>query len=546
VNSRFIPDFQIRNGGTASGDWSIADCWKALYRHKWMLAAITGAGLLIASLVSLVQPRWYRSQASLEVQGINENFLDLREIYQNASPGPDIDGTYLQTQAEIVEEDAVLEQVIQKLNLPDTVEALRRNISVNFNRGSRILRISAEARSPKLAADIANATAAALIERNVANRQQAARQTYEALKAQLADLRERRRYSDEEPDSANRRFYEATVERADAAKLASSLPQSNIKIISTATPANRPFKPNKPLNFAIGLFAGLLLGAGWVLLREQTDSALHAPGDASACLPVPELGAIPEAGGTGSRLVRFRGGDPNLPVERAALEQQFSRVSEAFRATLASILSAGSSAGPSRVLVVTSSQPMEGKTTVVSNLGIALAGIHNRVLLIDGDMRRPRLHKVFDQPNSWGLSDLLREKNAIEEVPVDALVKKTAIPHLYLLPSGTSTENVFSLLYSGRLERLLPRFREEFDYVLVDAPPCLEFADARIMARYAEQLLLVVRADYTGRQTAQTAARRLLLDGISVMGVILNRWDPAYSREYAYASQSGLEPQEAR
>ncbi len=121
MNSDFIPDFQIRNGGTHRGDdWSIAECWKALYRRKWLLATITGAGLLIAGLVSLAQPRWYRSQASLEVQGINENFLDLREIYQNASPGPDIDGTYLQTQAEIVEEDAVLEQVIQRLNLPDT------------------------------------------------------------------------------------------------------------------------------------------------------------------------------------------------------------------------------------------------------------------------------------------------------------------------------------------------------------------------------------------------------------------------------------------
>jgi Mrp family chromosome partitioning ATPase len=114
------------------------------------------------------------------------------------------------------------------------------------------------------------------------------------------------------------------------------------------------------------------------------------------------------------------------------------------------------------------------------------------------------------------------------------------------LPSGASPDNVFSLLYSGRLERLLQRFRQEFDYVLVDAPPCLEFADARIMARCAEQLLLVVRADHTDRQTAQAALRRLSLDGISVLGVILNRWDPAYSDGYAYAYQSGLARQDAR
>jgi receptor protein-tyrosine kinase len=184
---------------------------------------------------------------------------------------------------------------------------------------------------------------------------------------------------------------------------------------------------------------------------------------------------------------------------------------------------------------------MEGKTTVVSNLGIALAEISGRVLLIDGDMRRPRLHKVFDQANSWGLSDVLSEKNAIEDLKLDVLVKKTAIPHLYLLPSGACSDNIFGLLCSGRMARLLPRFRQEFDYVLVDAPPCLEFADARIMARHAEGLLLVVRADYTEKKTAQAAVQRLSSDGIPVMGVILNRWDPSRSDLYGYGPDYSLD-----
>ena len=180
----------------------------------------------------------------------------------------------------------------------------------------------------------------------------------------------------------------------------------------------------------------------------------------------------------------------------------------------------------------------------MSNLGIALAEISSKVLLIDGDMRRPRLHRVFDQANSWGLSDLLSEQNAIDELPLDVLVRKTAVPHLYLLPSGACTENIFGLLYSGRMSRLLPRFRQEFDYVLVDAPPCLEFADARIMARYAEKLLLVVRANYTYRKTANAAVQRLLLDGIPVMGVILNRWDSERSDMYRYPRFHGMTRQD--
>ena len=176
---------------------------------------------------------------------------------------------------------------------------------------------------------------------------------------------------------------------------------------------------------------------------------------------------------------------------------------------------------------------MEGKTTVVSNLGFALAETGSQVLLIDGDMRRPQLHRIFDQANSWGLSDVLREWNSIEELPLKVLVKKTAVPNLYLLPGGAVHGQHFGLLHSGRMSKLLARFREEFDYVLVDAPPCLEFADARNMARYADGLVLVVRARYTERKTAQAAVQRLECDGIRVTGVILNGWDPSRSDRMA-------------
>jgi receptor protein-tyrosine kinase len=215
-------------------------------------------------------------------------------------------------------------------------------------------------------------------------------------------------------------------------------------------------------------------------------------------------------------------------VQRAARPQAISELSESVRATLASILSANRSGDThSHFFAITSSRPMEGTTTVVGNLGIALAEICAKVLLIDADLRRPRLHKLFGEANSWGLSDILGEKNAIEDLPLEALVKKTLVPHLYILPSGACTNNIFGLLCAGRMARLFPRFRREFDYVLVDVPPCLEFADARIIARYVEKVLLVVRANYTDIRTVQAGVHRLLLDGLPVMGFILNRWDPA-------------------
>lgn len=577
---------QFRIAGPGAGDdaqdtpfehrqeWSILECAQTLYRNRTTLAWIACAGLAAALLLSLLQPKLYQSQASIEIQGVNDNFLNLREISPTVESGA-AEAVLMQTQVEILQDPGLLEKVVKKLGLenrPDfigaqnplaawkgapsstaaAVETLRKNLNIELVRGSRIIHVQYQASDPQTAAELANAVAQMFIDENIAARQLAARATHDSLVGALDEVRSRLGRPEKAaraPRAAaygaasreaedNRRFHDAMLERIKDARVAAVVPQSTIRMVSGAQPSDRPYKPNLPLNLAIGLLGGLIAGIALVTLREQNNARLHAPGDAALCLAVPELGAIPlvkPAGGVG-RLLRGNvpllqaDGDPGGPL---------NGLSEPFRATLASILSAGSNADSPRMFVVTSPRAGEGKTTVVSHLGITLAEISKRVLLIDGDMRRPRLHKIFDQPNGWGLSDLLREKNAVEDLPLDALVRKTAIPHLYLLPSGASADNIFSLLCSGRLSRLMPRFRSEFDYVLVDAPPCLEFADARIMARYVEEIVLVVQADSTDRRIAQAAIQRLLLDRIAVAGVILNGWDPARSDRYGYYPRFG-------
>jgi receptor protein-tyrosine kinase len=552
-------------------EWSLAECACILYRRRPTLAAITGLGILAAAIITLLQPRLYQSTAAIEIQGVNDNFLNLRDIYPMAAATTALDAAYIQTQAEILQNDLLIEQAVQEVlaaqagsgTRPDrkTVEALTKNIEIFPSRTSRVVRIAAFARDPKLAADLANRLASDFIEQSIETRQRAARETRRLLSGQLDEIRNSLLKSEAalagyengwaaRPHTAlkrevddNRRFYDAIAQKINEAAVASVVRQSNFRLISPARPGSRPYKPNAPLNLGIGLIGGLLAAIAWVMLREQTNSALRAPGEAGLCLTLPELGAIPTAPQHGSRQWRLLGAGRGAAPETASLER-FSTVSESFRATLASILSASHNGGHPRSLAVTSSQPMEGKTTVVGNLGLALAEISNKVLLLDGDMRRPRLHKMFGEANSWGLSDLLREKNAIEDLPLEALVRRTAAPHLYLLPSGACADNIFSLLCSGRMARLMKRFREEFDYVLVDAPPCLEFTDARIMARYVEGVLLVVRANYTEKKTAQAAVQRLVLDGSPVMGVILNHWDPERGDPYGYAVSYGLGGQE--
>lgn len=336
---------------------------------------------------------------------------------------------------------------------------------------------------------------------------------------------------------ANRQFYEAMQQRVNEARVASAIRETNIRLVGPAEPAPTPYTPNVPLNLAIGLASGLILGLCAALYREQTNNRLRIPGDATSWLSLPELGAIPKArvqSKAAGKLLTAVDGDGQ--VERMTWNSGFSDVSESFRSTVASILSAAGKDGSSRALTVTSAVPGEGKTTVVSNLGIALAEIHSRVLLIDGDMRHPRLHKVFNATNNWGLSDLLQDKNDVSTVPLECLARKTDVPRLHLLPSGPCPEAIFALLCSERMDQLMERYRKEFDFIIIDTPPCLEFADSRILARYTEGALLVVRAEYTDKQTAQAAARRLVLDGIPVMGSVLNDWNPsAEGRPYSYS-----------
>ena len=574
-------------------EWSAIDCLRTLYNRKLTLLCVIGACCLAATLLSLAQPRLYRSEASLEIQGVNEDFLNARDIYPTVASTSDAAGTYIQTQAEALQQEALIEQVVKKLrletqpeferglsvwqrfgsrggsgsgsvpNLRNAVEIVKKNLNVVSSRTSRIIQIAYDSRNPQLAADVANTLAQTFIEQGIEVKQRAAQQTQKSLSLQLEVLKNKLLRSEAELAAeehanrtprfishsmlnlelgADRRFYETMLQRVNDSRIAAAVPESNIRLLGPARAAMQPYKPNWPLNLAIGMFAGLIGSAGWVMLREQSNSFLRAPGEAGMYLTLPELGAIPQAANP-SLLGRRPGesSDGGLAIERAAMDQQLSGLSESFRATLASILSSARHGVHSPVLVFTSAQASEGKTTVMSNLGIGLAEIGNKVLMIDGDTRRPRLHKVFDQANSWGLSDVLREKNAIEDLPLDVIVKRTAVPGLYLLPSGVCVDNIFALLWSGRMARLFPRFRQEFDYVLVDAPPCLEFADARIMARYADQLLLVVRANYTDRRMAQAAVQRLLLDGNRMMGVILNRWNPTQNDMYRYAFYNGLD-----
>ena len=277
-----------------------------------------------------------------------------------------------------------------------------------------------------------------------------------------------------------RKLYDTTLQKGKEASIASALRPVNARIVDSARSPRVPFKPNLSWNLVLGLLGGIVSAAALVMVRERADGSIRVPGSVPMYLNLRELGVIPAAksdpdllAGNGRPLKSLSAGSPAVSnvttlrrtqnvesVELTTWNRKASLLAEAFRATLISILSSEDSGCRRQVILVTSPSPQEGKSTVITNLAIALAEINRRVLIVDADMRRPRIHTVFNQANTSGLSDLLREKTPCEDYPAEALARKTQVPRLFLLPSGPGCVNVSRLLYSPRMVQLVAQAPE--------------------------------------------------------------------------------------
>jgi len=266
-------------------------------------------------------------------------------------------------------------------------------------------------------------------------------------------------------------------------------------------------------------------------------------------LNLPELGIIPSEkavslkrlyGAYTPTVSNGQTGKGGNSLDLAVWNRKPSLLAESFHATVTSILFSNRSGHPPQVLVLSSAGPSEGKSTISSNLAVALAEINQRVVLIDGDMRRPRLHTIFGVPNEQGLSNLLKGKEGILGRPDVSILQPTEVPGLYLLSSGPSVTNASNLLHSPRLWELLRVLRNEFDAILIDTPPMLHLADARVLGQHCDAVILVARAGKTTRDAALAARQKFQEDGTPILGTILNDWDPnssGYGNGYGYGGK---------
>ncbi len=311
--------------------------------------------------------------------------------------------------------------------------------------------------------------------------------------------------------NTNRILYDGLLQRFKELNAAAGISASNIAVIDNADPPLGPSSPNLMTNLLIGLILGSGLAAGVALVRDQFDDSIRVPEDVEHKLDLSLLGVIPKS-------------DDDVGEEIADPK---SAVSEAYSSLGGSLLYSTSEGLP-QVMLITSAQPTEGKSTTSFAIATGFARIGRRTVLIDADLRRPSLHRRIGTGNEAGMTTLLTSSDAVETAIIAA-----AQPGLSLITSGPIPPAPTELIASHRMQALLDELAEKFDVVIIDSPPILGLADAPLMAPLADGVIMVIEADRSRRGTLKASLRRLRAMRPLILGAVLTKFD-ARKSSYGY------------
>ncbi|HVB98577.1 MAG TPA: polysaccharide biosynthesis tyrosine autokinase [Candidatus Dormibacteraeota bacterium] len=329
----------------------------------------------------------------------------------------------------------------------------------------------------------------------------------------------------------NQQLYQKLLERLKNAEVSAGLKATNIHVLDWASYPVSPVRPKKAVDIAAGLLSGLLAGLTLAFVQEGLDTSVKRPEELEGVIGAPVLGVIPEAGKfSGEREWLARGkGARSDGVERCVLKLPNSPLAEAYRTLRTSVLRSSPS-GPPQVLLFTSTQPREGKTSTCINLALSLAQLDKRVLLIDGDLRRGQVRKALRLSPPAGLSDIL----AGGAPPEMALTQVDEAPNLWVLPAGPRPSSPADLLSSPMMEQFMADFRQRFEFILIDSPPLLLVADPTILSPFADGIILVTSSETTALKAVSRASRILETAGEKLLGAVVNRADARHGNDYDY------------
>lgn len=331
---------------------------------------------------------------------------------------------------------------------------------------------------------------------------------------------------------SNRSQYDSLISKLNDVGVGADLKNANANVLDFAIVPDRPHSPRLLLNLALGLILAAAAAAGGIFVLELINNTFAIPDQVESELQLPVLGVLP---------------DVNADKITDEMADEKSGLSEAYR-TLRTSLQFTGTEGAIKTLLITSSEPSEGKSTTVFKLAQDFAALGRSILVIDADMRKPRMHRMFNTDIGIGLSNLL--SNVVHQNDVQKIFRQTDNPHVSFLSAGTIPPNPSDLLMSSKMGLALHYVARKYDLVIVDAPPIMGLSDAVILGRLVDSTLLVVAAKQSHRKAAKAAAKRMRAAGANIVGVAfskfaVNRTDYNYAYRYMnhnYYNYGGDDP----
>lgn len=564
---------------TTNEELDLSYCINLVFKRFWLLVAMVALGLVAAVLVNLLMRPAYKATALMMINKEDAGKIDATPYGSFAS-----EEDYYRTQYQLLQSRSLLSKVYTKMKLgqveefanPNGLKKLEKSLDVAPITRSRLVNVSATAYDPTLAADIVNTLTDTFVADNVSNRvfmgqdviaalESTERSSAEqellnsmpqvvnsdfikTLKQQASKLAADRarllaKYTTNHPDvisvqnqldAVNSQINTETRRLVQSIKieLSGQFSGNNIRVIDPAVTPEKPVRPRKLINLAIGLLGGGLLGLMLVFVLEFLDQSVKSSEDLEEKLGLPFLGFVPY-----EKLKKKEREYATL------LKDGNSLVAENVRnvRTMLDFSLAGEHNAP---ILITSSLQGEGKSHLSSNLLVALAQTGKKVLLVDGDLRRARVHRVFKLSTEKGLSNIWDADPQKADYAANIQPVKD-VPNLFVMTSGQRPPNPAELLNTPKLADFIAWATQHYDQVVVDCPAIMPVSDTLLWGKYIPRAVFVIKYGQTNAKLAQLALDKLKKAGIKVLGAVIGHYRPeglsygkyGYYKNYSYYNE---------
>jgi succinoglycan biosynthesis transport protein ExoP len=524
-----------------------------LWRRKWVIAVTLVVTVTVVVIGTLMATPKYVASTTLRVltaTGGSVDWVEYHVMYADR---------LMNTYAQIATSGPVLEELVLKLSLDGPPQ-----IEVEVLANTELMQITVEDPNPILAREAANALAEILVTQSRELYTGGGRTAQEILSEQLAQIEDesnqaRREYESlvtQSPEDSERiaaasrsvelkqETYAMLLEQYERARVTEAIRANVLSVVEPAVVPQAPSKPRQALNIALGFMVGLAGGIGLAFLFENLDTTLHTTEQIEEVTELPTLGEISTARRQ-RQIAFFNGNSPQGEAFRRLRTNIFAlsfsvrdttvAPDMAFRRLPTDIFGLDHDP-PLQTLLVTSAEPKEGKSTIVANLAFAIAQSGRKVIVVDGDLRRPILHKIFDLSNEIGLSSILRQ-----EVTLDEAAQDSKIPGVQVLTSGPLPPDPAELLGSPQMSALIEQLTQQFDMILLDTPAFPAVADVAVLAPSVDGVVLVVGRAQARGEAVRAARQQLTNVKARLVGVVVNRAKQDSShRYYKYHQQTKI------